>query len=73
MEYVGRLLHYYPSFTLDFIWNELDMAHGWAYYNFAFLDDPMHKFSGITPKNSYQRQESEKLIEEAKEFWNKQK
>ena len=73
IEYVGRLLHWYPSFTLKFVWDELAMAEGWAYYNFAFLDDPMHKFAGISPKNGYQRQESDKLIKEAHEAWAKQK
>ncbi len=73
IEYVGRLLHWYPSFTLGFIWDELDMAQGWSYYNFAYLDDPMHKFAGITPRNAYQKQESDKLVDEAHKVWKEQK
>ena len=49
------------------------MIEGWTYYAFAYLDDPMHKFSGIAPRNGFIKQESDKLVEEAKRVWEQQK
>lgn len=69
LEYVARLLHWYPSFTRTFVWDELPLVEGWAYYTAAYLDDPMHKFGGMRPKGSYIKQESEKLIKEAHDAW----
>jgi hypothetical protein len=73
LEYVGRLLHYYPSFTRQFVWDELPMVEGWAYFAFAYLDDPAHKFAGVKCNGGYVKQESERLIALAKEYWSKQK
>ena len=49
------------------------MIEGWTYYAFAYLDDPMHKSSGIAPRNGFIKQESDKLVEEAKRVWEQQK
>ena len=32
LDYVCRLIHFYPSFTLSFVLDELAMDEGWAYY-----------------------------------------
>ncbi len=69
LDYVARLLHYYPSFTYQFVWDELPFVEGWAYHTFAYLDDPAHKFSGVKLESGYIKQEADKLIAEAKIIW----
>ena len=69
LDYVCRLLKTYHSFTLEFVWDELAMDEGWCYWNFAYQDDPMHKFSGVKAAKNYMRQEVDKLVEEAKRAW----
>jgi hypothetical protein len=70
-DYVCRLVKCYPSFTLRYVWKRLPMIEGWPMYAWAFLDDPMHKFGEVRPLNGYIKQQTEKLIKEAKDLWGK--
>lgn len=44
--YVHRLLNKYPSFTADYVWLELPMEEGWAYFSVAMELDPWMQFKG---------------------------
>ena len=63
----------YPSFTREFVLDELSMVEGWMWHSFAYLDDPAHKFGGVDAKHGYVFEESQKLIQQAKDCWSKQK
>lgn len=52
--------------------NELPMIDGWILYSWAFLNDPVHKFSGIYMKDSPEALESDDLLKELKEIYKKQ-
>ena len=41
-------------------------------YSWAFLNNPVHQFSGIQMTNSYTAQESDQLLKELKEMKAKQ-
>lgn len=70
LDYVCRLARSFPSFTLDFIWDELPMNQGWAYVAWATENDAMNQFGGVKALSpTYMRQESDKLIKQAKDFW----
>ena len=47
MEYVGKLLKYYPQFSLEFINYELNMDLGWALIGYATEQDSWLQFAGI--------------------------
>ena len=70
-DYATTLVHWYPSFTREFVLDVLPLAEGWVWYASAVLNEPMNKFAGIKPKNGFIRQESDKLIAEAKAVWDK--
>lgn len=72
-DYVCRLQHYYPRFTEEFVMDELSMIRGWIYFSFAYADDPAHKFCGVNAEHGYVFAEREKLMAQAKEFYEKQK
>jgi len=70
IDYVCRLAKTYPSFSLDFVWDELPMAQGWAYYAWSIEADGWLNFSGIKRASAgYLKQESDKLIEQAHKAW----
>ena len=71
VDYVARLVHWYPSFTRDFVMDELPMAEGWIWFSAAYLDDPMHKFSGVKLKGGYIAQERDELVKIANQLWGK--
>ena len=65
--YVHRLLNKYPSFTVDFVWFELPMEEGWAYYSVALELDPWLQFSGAKRKGKgYIARAADKLMAELK-------
>jgi hypothetical protein len=72
IDYVCRLVKCYPSFTKRYVTNRLPMVEGWAWYAFAFIDDPISRFEQVKPTNGFIKQESEKLIEQAHKAWDKQ-
>lgn len=47
LEYVGRLLKYYPGFSLDYINYELSMDMGWALLNWGLENDAWLQFAGM--------------------------
>ena len=69
VDYCGRLLKTYSQFSMTFIMDELPMDEGWVWWNFAYQDDPMHKFSGMKAVRGYIAEEAEKLVAEAKKSW----
>ena len=74
VDYVCRLLHSYPQFSHDYVWDELPMDIGWVYYGWAFLNDPMNRFAGVKiVGKGYIAQEVERLIDEAHRVWNLKK
>jgi len=72
LDYVCRLMSAYPSFTEEFVWDKLEMSRGWAYYAWAHQNEAQRYFVGWKMLNGYVRAESEKLVQEAKDFWAKQ-
>lgn len=68
-DYVCRLVKVYPTFTREFVWDELPMIEGWIWHSFAFSDDPAHKFAGISAEHGYVYAETQKLIKQAKDAW----
>lgn len=67
MDYYGRLLKTYPSFTEDFVRFELDMLRGYAYHSWAIANDGWLQFAGVTPSGAqYIKQEINSLIAIAK-------
>ena len=68
-DYVTTLVHWYPSFTREFVSDELPMEEGWIWYSAAVLGDPMNKFGGIKPSGGFVKQEADKLIEIAHKSW----
>ena len=74
LEYVCRLLKTYPSFNREFVWDELPMIEGWAYFSWAYENDAMNQLGGVSRTSpSYIKQESEKLISQALAAWAKEK
>jgi hypothetical protein len=71
-DYATTLVHWYPSFTREFVLDILPLSEGWMWYSAAVLNEPMNKFVGIKYVGSYVKQESEKLIEQDKLIWDKQ-
>ena len=73
-DYVTRLVKTYPSFTRDFVMDELCMAEGWAWYAAAMELDGWLSFCGIQRvSDGYIRQQVNLLIEEAHRVWGKEK
>ena len=72
-DYSCRLVKVYPSFTRQFVMDELPMVEGWIWHSFAFSDDPAHKFAGVRTDRGYVKMEAEKLIKQAKDAWSQQK
>ena len=73
-EYLAKLVKTYPTFTREYVLDELAMEEGWSWFAFAFLDDPMNRFGGakIIGKG-YIAQEVEWLVDEAHRVWNLKK
>jgi hypothetical protein len=62
-DYIARLHHTY-SYTTEYIIYELDLLTGWLLYAYAYVNEPVHKFSGIEMVNSPTARESESLLNE---------
>lgn len=70
VDYLCRLVSFYPSFTRRFVLDELPMIEGWAWYAFAMENNAMNQLGGIEKTSpGYVRQEKERLIAQAHEFW----
>ena len=64
MDYLGRLLKTYPSFTLGFVEDELPMDKGWAFHAQSMEMDGWLSFCGMKRKGlGYVGQEIERLME----------
>lgn len=68
-DYTTTLVHWYPSFTREFVLDELPLAEGWMWYSAAILNEPLNKFAGVKCIGSYVAQEADKLIKQAQEFY----
>lgn len=69
--YVGQLLKYYSQFSLDFIWDALPMAEGYAYLAVATQLDGWSQFNGIKVEGkSYLEKAVDDLMIQAKKAWN---
>jgi hypothetical protein len=68
-DYMTTLVHWYPSFSREFVLDILPLSEGWVWYNSAILNDPVNKFGGIKMTGGYVAQESSKLIKQAHESW----
>jgi hypothetical protein len=65
LEYVCELVQRFHV-PFDFVWDDLPMVQGWAYYQWAINNDPVGKIFGREKTGlSYVRQEVDKLINEA--------
>ena len=62
LEYVARLLKYYPSLGYDRVWFKFPMAKGYALIGAAMQFDGFLAFSGVKMEGGYLRQELEKLM-----------
>lgn len=72
MDYVCRLLKCYPSFTPDYVWNELPMIQGWCYVAWAVENDGWLGFCGVKRSGAgYIKQYADELYAIAKESWSK--
>ena len=69
VEYVSILLHWYPTFTLAFIMDELPMEEGWIWWGKAIVDEPVARFAGAKVVNGYVKQFSDELFEQARAAW----
>jgi hypothetical protein len=66
LEYVGRLLKTYPSFTEAFVLYRLPLDRGWAYYSQAMEMDAWLAFGGTQRvTKGYIWKETEALIKQA--------
>ena len=72
LEYVAALVKYYPSFTLEYVMDELPMEEGWCWWTYAILNDPVNKFSGAKVVDGYVKQMADELFEQAKTAWLKE-
>ncbi len=70
MNYVTRLMRYYPSFTEEYVIDILPIDKGWAFLAAAIDNDGWLQFAGIKRSGkAYLAQEIDKLMKEAKEVY----
>lgn len=54
----------YPSFTYQFVMDELPMDQGWAFYNWAIENDGWLQFGGLKRGGKgYIAQQADRLME----------
>lgn len=67
------MLNSYQQFTLRYVLYELDMVTGFVLYNWAFENEPVHKFGGVRMVNSYASREADTLFIQLEESIEKYK
>ena len=68
IEYACRLLHSYPSFTPEYVWNELPMIQGWVYVAWAIENNGWLGFCGVKRNGAgFIKQYADALYKQAKD------
>lgn len=58
----------YPQFSEEFVWDDLSMDRGWAYYAWKVENDGWLQFSGVKRKGKgYVGMEVDSLMKQAKQ------
>lgn len=68
LDYVCTLWRAFPQMSMDFVWYELPMMEGWAYFRWALRNDTLARlFGGEGLGAGFLAQERERLVAEAVE------
>ena len=71
-EYVTRLVQFYPSFTREFVLDELAMLEGWLWYSQAIDMNGWLAFNGYhVISDGYVKQQADLLVRVAHDEWGK--
>jgi hypothetical protein len=63
VDYMGRLLKYYPRYSMDEILDDLPMILGWVLINFSMENDAWLQFAGLQRSSrGYIGQEIDELM-----------
>jgi hypothetical protein len=65
LEYAALLLKTFFNGRPEYVWDELPMIEGWAYYQWAVNNDPLVKIFGERNSKGFVAQQVERLVDEA--------